>query len=150
MIFTIFQTIWDLGYSWSNPKPRLLMDYRPLVEGRIANFGIFLDVFEFLQFTWFFPFFKKFKFLGILDPTYWGIGAIIRIGQEILCLPYAGFFTYYFFLFLRNQCNNLLEKILERRHQERVSLRCLQVWLICSKLKSGLLWFLGRESSTIF
>ena len=39
-----------------------------------------------------FPFFKIFGFLGILDPPYCGIGATIRIGQEMLCLPYAGFF----------------------------------------------------------
>ena len=29
--------------------------------------------------------------LGILGPPYCGIGATIRIGREILCLPYAGF-----------------------------------------------------------
>ena len=29
--------------------------------------------------------------LGILGPSYCGIGAIIRIGREMLCLPYAGF-----------------------------------------------------------
>ena len=38
-----------------------------------------------------FPFFKKFGFFGILGPPYCGIGATIRIGQEMLCLPYAGF-----------------------------------------------------------
>ena len=38
------------GYSWSTWKPRFPMDQRHLVEGRIANFGIFLDVFEFLHF----------------------------------------------------------------------------------------------------
>ena len=68
------------------------MDERPLVEGYIANFGISLDVFEFLRFGWFFPFFKKNGFLGILGPPYRGIGATIRIGREMLCLPYAGFF----------------------------------------------------------
>ena len=68
------------------------MDERPLVEGYIANFGISLDVFEFLRFEWFFPFFKKIGFLGILGPPYCGIGATIRIDQVILCLPYAGFF----------------------------------------------------------
>ena len=31
-------------------KPLFPMDERPLVEGRIANFGISLDVFEFLGF----------------------------------------------------------------------------------------------------
>ena len=31
-------------------KPRFPMDQRPLVEGSIANFGIFLDVFQFLRF----------------------------------------------------------------------------------------------------
>ena len=35
----------DFGYSWSN----ISINYRPLVEGRIANFGIFLDVCEFLR-----------------------------------------------------------------------------------------------------
>ena len=44
------------------------MDQRPLVEGRITNFGISLDVFEFLRFVWFFLFFKKICFLGILGP----------------------------------------------------------------------------------
>ena len=41
----------------------------------------------------FFPFFKKFGFWGILGPPYCGIGATIRIGREMLCLPYAGFFN---------------------------------------------------------
>ena len=56
------------------------MDERPLVEGYIDNFGMYLDVFEFLRFGWFFPFFKKIGFLGILGPPYRGIGATIRIG----------------------------------------------------------------------
>ena len=45
-----------LGYSWSNKtwwKPHFPIDQRPLVEGCIANFGIFLEVFEFLHFGWF-------------------------------------------------------------------------------------------------
>ena len=40
----------------------------------------------------FFRFSKKKGFLGILGPSYCGIGATIRIGREMLCLPYAGFF----------------------------------------------------------
>ena len=40
----------------------------------------------------FFLFFKKIGFLGILGPPSYGIGATIRIGREMLCLPYAGFF----------------------------------------------------------
>ena len=39
----------------------------------------------------FFPFNKKFRFLGIPGPPYCGIGATIHIGREMLCLPYAGF-----------------------------------------------------------
>ena len=35
---------------------------------------------------------KKVWFLGTPGPTYCGIGATIRIGQEMLCLPYVGFF----------------------------------------------------------
>ena len=31
------------GYSWSTRKPRFPMDKRPLVEGRVTNFCIFLD-----------------------------------------------------------------------------------------------------------
>ena len=95
MIFSVFQKNRDLGYSWSNKtwwKPCFPMDKRPLVEGRIANFGIFLDVFHFLRFGWFCPFLKKIVFWGILGPLYSGIGATIRIGQEMLCLPIAGFF----------------------------------------------------------
>ena len=44
----------------------------------------------------FFPFFKKIWFSGILGPPYCGIGATIRIGREMLCLPYAGFFYSFF------------------------------------------------------
>ena len=35
---------------------------------------------------------KQIVFLSILGPPYCGIGATIRIGREMLCLPYAGFF----------------------------------------------------------
>ena len=49
-------------------KPGFPMNKRPLVTGCIANFGIFLEVFEFLSFGWFIQFFKQFGFLGILDP----------------------------------------------------------------------------------
>ena len=37
-----------------------------------------------------FSVFEKKLFLGILGPPYRGIGATIRIGREMLCLPYAG------------------------------------------------------------
>ena len=39
-----------------------------------------------------FPFFKKNVFFGFLGPPFCGISATIRIGREMLCLPYAGFF----------------------------------------------------------
>ena len=43
-------------------------------QRRIANFVIFLDVFEFLRFWWyFFRFSKKSGFLGILSPPSYGI-----------------------------------------------------------------------------
>ena len=35
--------------------------------------------------------FQKIGFSAILGPPYCGIGATIRIGREMLCLPYAGF-----------------------------------------------------------
>ena len=37
-----------------------------------------------------FSVFQKFGFFGILGPPYCGIGATIRIGREMLWLPYAG------------------------------------------------------------
>ena len=40
----------------------------------------------------FFSVFTKNRVWGILGPPYCGIGATIRIGREMLCLPYAGFF----------------------------------------------------------
>ena len=39
-----------------------------------------------------FSVFQKKIFFGILGPTFCGIGATIRIGREMLCLSYAGFF----------------------------------------------------------
>ena len=39
-------------------------------------------------FWWLFQFFKKIRFWVILGPPYCGIGATIRIGQEMLCLPF--------------------------------------------------------------
>ena len=71
-------------------KPRFPMDQRPLVKGRIlAYFSTFLsfcnlDDFSVFQINWVF---------GVLGPPSYGIGATIRIGREILCLPYAGFFS---------------------------------------------------------
>ena len=41
-----------------------------------------------------FPFFKKIGFWGIVGTPYCGIGATIRMGPELLCLPCAGFFGY--------------------------------------------------------
>ena len=38
-----------------------------------------------------FSFLKKNGSWGILGPPSYGIGATIRIGREMLCLPYAGF-----------------------------------------------------------
>ena len=46
---------------------------------------------SFCVFDDFFCFSKQIGFLGILGPPYCGIGATIRIGQEMLFLPYAGF-----------------------------------------------------------
>ena len=38
---------------------------------------------------------KQIGFLGILGPPYCGIGNPIRIGREMLCLLYAGFFFFF-------------------------------------------------------
>ena len=78
LLILLYKTCW---------KPRFPMDERPLVEGYIASFGISLDFLSFCILDDFFRF-KKFGFFGILGPPYRGIGAIIRIGWEMLCLPY--------------------------------------------------------------
>ena len=39
-------------------------------------------------------FFKKLWFLGIPCTPYRGVGATILIGREMICLPYAGFFSF--------------------------------------------------------
>ena len=73
-------------------KSRFPMDQRPLGKGYIANFGISLDVVEFMRFGLFFRSSKKFCVSGILGQPHCGIGATICIGREMLCLPYAQFF----------------------------------------------------------
>ena len=69
-------------------KPRFPMDQRPLVKGYIVNIGISLDVSAFWMI---FSLYQTIWFQGILGPPYCGISATIRIGQNMLCLPYAGF-----------------------------------------------------------
>ena len=51
-----------------------------------------ISLFRFSILDYFFPFLILLGFLCILGPPYCGIGATIRIGREIRCLPYAGFF----------------------------------------------------------
>ena len=51
-----------------------------------------------------FSVFQKFGFLGILGLPYCGISATIRIGQEMLCLPYAGFFCLALLKVLKKIC----------------------------------------------
>ena len=69
------------------------MDENSLVKGYIANFGHISKRFQFLRFVIFFSVFQKNQvFLSILGPPYHGIGATIRIGREMLCVLYAGFF----------------------------------------------------------
>ena len=55
----------------------------------LAYFLMFLS---FCALDDFFRFSTKIGFRGILGPPSYGIGATFRIGQEMLCLPYAGFF----------------------------------------------------------
>ena len=42
-----------------------------------------------------FPFLEKIRVWGILGTPYCGIGATVQIGQDMLCLPYAGFLVFY-------------------------------------------------------
>ena len=61
LLFLPYKTCW---------KPCFPMDERPLVKGYIANFGISLDIFEFLRFGWFFAFKKKEGFwVFLVHPT---------------------------------------------------------------------------------
>ena len=61
-----------------------------------------------------FSVFQKNWVFGILDSPYCGICATIRIGQEMLCLPYAGFLSIYSrigFLFINTYFSLIWEKI---------------------------------------
>ena len=60
--------------------------------------GVSLILSYFCVFGDFFPFSKKFGLMGILGPPSYGIGATIRIGREILCLPYAGFLLVFLYI----------------------------------------------------
>ena len=81
-----------LGNKWKNSKENLWCQTLR-VDTHIwqCDFGISLDIFEFFRFGLLFPFLIFFLVLCILGPPYCGIGATIRIGREIRCLPYAGF-----------------------------------------------------------
>ena len=68
---------------WSKGVLLILAYFQTLLSFCVLN--------DFLRFEWFFPFFKKIMFSVILGPPYYGIGANIRIGQQMLCLPYAWF-----------------------------------------------------------
>ena len=59
-----------------------------------------------------FSVFQKIWVLGILGPPYCGIGATIRIGREMLCLPYAGFF---YIVFLFSDSMDILNKLFRPR-----------------------------------
>ena len=68
----------------------------------------------------FFPFFKKIGFLGILDPPYCGISATIRIGREMLSLPYAVFFL--------NMCYNAVQCSAEEEEARLCLDPSLEAW----------------------
>ena len=55
---------WKITFMVIYTRLLFWMDWRPLVNGRIANFGIFLDVFEFSPFGWFFSVFQMNRVLG--------------------------------------------------------------------------------------
>ena len=116
IFFPVFHTIQVFGYSWSTQKPRFHMDKRHLVKWRIANFGLFLELFDYFRFRWFFPLFKKFGFWGILGPPYCGIGAAMRIDREMLCLPYAGFLSNVFTILI---CSRIYWKLFHARPTQR-------------------------------
>ena len=58
-----------------------------------------------------FPFFKKIRFLDILGPPYCGIGATIRIGREMLCLQYKGFFRRHLKKAIKKVCSDFLTSV---------------------------------------
>ena len=53
---------------------------------------------------------KKIGFGGILGPPSYGIGATIRIGREMICLPYAGFLSCKTMFIVPTLCSVSLKK----------------------------------------
>ena len=70
----------------------LASDITPVVVCGGFFHGISLDFLSFCVLDEIFRLKKKNGFLCIIGPPYSGIGATIRIGREMFCLPYAGFF----------------------------------------------------------
>ena len=89
--FFCFQKIWFWGIPGppGNHASRWIRD--PWSKGISLILAYFYTFLSFYVLDDFFRFFK-FCFWGILGPPYCGICATIRIGREMLCLPYAGFF----------------------------------------------------------
>ena len=86
------------GYSWSTWKPRFLMDLRPLVKGRIANFGIFLDVFEILRFLMIFLVFQKIMVFGYSWSTLLGYRCYYPHRSRDALSPVCGIFPSFLLL----------------------------------------------------
>ena len=87
-----FKKIWFLGILGPsrNDASRWIRDLWS--KGVMLILAYFLTFLSFCVLDDFFRFSKKICFLGIFGPPSYGIGATIRIGREMLCLPYAGFF----------------------------------------------------------
>ena len=92
-----------------------------------------------------FTIFQKNGFLGILGPPSYGIGYTIRIGPEMLCLPYAGLkekkksrLFFVFFDFLKNVWTfcillKLLRLLLETKIAYSLPKKSIIIWVFLPK-----------------
>ena len=77
---------------------------------------------------------------GILGPPYYGIGATIRIGRDMLCLPYAGF------LDMQNPWGKKMEKVVSElktfAHKWFTIIAQKKVCFLANfALEAGLFWY---------
>ena len=93
----------------------------------------------------FFRFSKKIGLSGILGPPYCGIGATIRIGREMLCLPYAGFFPKSFTHILKNYNLKLQGLQIEAFQQRYSKCKCETPYL-----EGELRFFFNKKNKKIY
>ena len=107
--FPFFKPIWFFGFL-VNPETTLPDGLETSGWRAYRYFWHISRCFWVFAFKMIFSVKKKISFFGILGSPYCDIGATIRISREMLCLPYAGFFSFLTFISKKKRENILISK----------------------------------------